>query len=117
MKLIGYVGPGRGFDSGERVWPKDLPSKLGFTPFKGTLNVAIRPVVSLASLRGIGEEIDVFDDMCGFRGFFEGLPVVFCYSKKRAEHRISTLYVIAACKLRDVKDLEDGRPVQIVIGR
>jgi CTP-dependent riboflavin kinase len=115
MKLKGYVGQGKGYDSATRVWSDDLKDLLGYIPYKGTLNVAIRPVLDEAEVLSNYRVSEPFKDFVCLEGELEGVKVHLCYSRRRKAPEIATFYVISEIKLRDKLDLKDKDKVDIEI--
>ena len=113
MELFGYVGKGKGYDGGERNWG-DNPEKIfGYPPFKGTLNIAIRPTLSEEYVLSNCNVITPFKDFVCLEGKINGIKTHMCYSKKRKEHIISTFYVISEIKLRDEFGFKDKDKIKI----
>jgi CTP-dependent riboflavin kinase len=109
MNLIGYVGSGKGYD-GRRDWGPGLESILGFRPFPGTLNVAVKPIIADFEDR----TIKVFDSFLCIKGTLNDKECLLCYSTFRKDLSvITTLYVIADCSLREMFDLKDKDKVTL----
>ena len=107
MIFQGYIGDGRKFDSQERVWGDELKELFGFTPFKGTLNIAIRPIIENEYNFISGKNvIKPFEDFSCVEGEFNNVKCYFCYSNKRKHSYISTFYVISDVHLRSKFDLK-----------
>lgn len=115
MKLKGYVGQGKGYDSATRVWSDDLKDVLGYVPYQGTLNVAIRPVLDEAEILARYRVTEPFKDFICLEGELEGVKVHLCYSRRRKAAEIGTFYVISDIKLRDELNLNDKDKVEIEI--
>jgi len=109
MNLTGFIGSGKGYDRG-RVWGPELESVLGFKPFPGTLNVAVKPIVADFEDR----TIKVFDSFLGIKGTLNDKECLFCYSTRRKDLSIiNTFYVIADCSLRVLFSLKDKDKVSL----
>ena len=115
MELKGYVGKGKGYDSNKREWHEGLEQLLGYSPFKGTLNVAIVPNLTVDEFSDGTSVITPFKDFVCLEGEIEGVRAHMCYSLGRKSEKINTFYVISSVKLRDKLKLEDRDKVKIKI--
>jgi len=109
MNLTGFVGSGKGYDGRRSNWP-ELESVLGFKPFPGTLNVAVKPLEPNFEDR----TIKVFDSFLGVKGTINDKECLFCYSTRRKDLSIiNTFYVITDCSLRVLFGLKDKDKVSL----
>ena len=115
MKFDGFVGEGKKYDSEVREWNEELKDLFGFTPFEGTLNIAIRPIINEEKLLFNKNVITPFEDFNCLEGQINGYNAYFCYSKKRNHKDISTFYVISDVHLRSKLELENRKRVEIRI--
>ena len=115
MKLTGWVGPGKGYDSGTREWTDEVEKVLGYTPFRGTLNISIRPKLVEEEVLAQYQTTVPFRDFVCLEGEINGVRAHFCYSRHRANKDISTFYVISPHKLREHLNLNDKDKVQVEI--
>lgn len=115
MKLNGWVGKGKGYDSETRVWTDNLKDVLGYTPFQGTLNISVRPILSEQELLSKCLTVEPFSDFVCVEGQLNGVRAHFCYSRYRDGKDISTFYVISELKLREHFDLSDKDKVKVEI--
>ena len=114
IKLTGYVGKGKGYDS-SRLWPENLNNILGYEPFQGTLNVAIRPILKEEEVKDL-KAVQPFKDFVCFYGTINKVNAHFCYSLKRKNlDEINTFYVISDRKLREALNVNDKDTVSIEI--
>ena len=114
IKLTGYVGKGKGYDS-SRQWPDHLTEVFGYKPFEGTLNIAIRPKLTEPDVKD-KDVVKPFNDFVCFSGTINNVPAHFCYSLKRKDlNEINTFYVISEHKLRDKLNLKDKDTVIVEI--
>lgn len=114
--FTGYVGSGRKYDSEKRVWENNLVNVLGYEPFKGTLNIAIRPKLTEDELKEYLVPSPTSDFVCVL-GTVNGKLCHLCYSNKKADknNEVSTMYVISDVKLRDKLKLKDKDKVDVRI--
>lgn len=112
----GYVGSGRKYDSEQRVWNNNLINVLGYEPFKGTLNIAIRPKLTEDELKEYLVPSPCSDFTCVL-GTVKGKLCHLCYSNKKADlnNEVSTFYVISDVKLRDELNIKDKDKVDVRI--
>ena len=116
MKFKGYVGDGRKYDSEVREWGEELKDVFGFTPFKGTLNVAIIPrIENEKEFIADKNVIKPFKDFSCLKGELNGVKSYFCYSHKRESEIINTFYVISDVHLRSELGLENKYWVNITL--
>lgn len=109
MNLTGFVGSGKGYDGRRDQW-LELESVLGFKPFPGTLNVAVKPLEPNFE----DQTIKVFDSFLGIKGTLNDKECFFCYSTLRKDPSIiNTFYVIADCSLRELFGLKDKDKVSL----
>jgi len=109
MNLTGFVGSGKGYD-GRRDWGPELESVLGFKPFPGTLNVAVKSLIADFE----DQTLELFDSFLGIKGTLNDKECLFCYSTLRKDLSIiNTFYVIADCSLREMFGLKDKDKVSL----
>ena len=115
MKLTGWVGPGKGYDSETREWTDGVEQVLGYPPFRGTLNISVRPKLNEEEMLAQFPVIEPFADFICLEGEINGVRAHFCYSRFRENKEISTFYVISQYKLREHLNLNDKDKVQVDI--
>jgi riboflavin kinase len=132
IELTGTVADGKGegkFFVGLDGYAEQFESKLGYTPFPGTLNLHLSPDSTerreaLDTLEPI--HIDGWED--GDRTYGPVTCYVVCFPEndtveaahvlvpERTDHGEDRLEIIAPVKLRDACDLDDGDRFTVTIG-
>ncbi len=107
MEAQGTIRDGVKKDSSRKNWD-EIPD-LGYTPFKGTLNV------SLEKKPDIPEEgkIVLFDFFDCWKGFINGNPCHVCFRKNKGNKRMA--FIIAPTKLRETHNINTGDKVTVKI--
>ncbi len=122
----GFVVSGSGEGSyylGQAQYYTQLNDKLGFSPFKGTLNLEIRDEHNLGKkeeftgsvpiiINGFSDSGRSFGDIMCFRcriGGIEGALLV----PKRTHHDERIVEIVAPVNLRETMNLDDGDEVEV----
>jgi len=123
-KLVRGLGEG-GFFVGQKEYAAQFKKKLGFVPFKGTLNLFIdaEDVEKRLTLRertpititGFSKGKRNFGKISAYKCVIGGLPCAIVFPEM-SQHGLQTLEVISSFNLRKELKLEDGSfvPVEIV---
>lgn len=96
LTFEGWTGEGKKYDSEKRDWTGS-EKIFGYPPFKGTLNVAIRPALVGSEA---GPAIAPFKDFRCYEGTINGIEAWMCKSIYNSTPT-TTLYVISKKRLRD----------------
>jgi CTP-dependent riboflavin kinase len=111
--MLGTIKSGAKYDSTHRNWKQ---FKLGYTPFKGTLNVRLHQDISEKDFHNAGEVRRAFPDFMCIKGTLNNEIVDLCYSKHKRQKDISDLFVISDKALRETLGLKDTEDVEIQLG-
>ncbi len=112
----GFVGSGRKYDSEKRIWEDHVKDILGYEPYKGTLNIAVRPKLTEQELNEYVVPSPFKDFVCVL-GTVNDKLCHLCYSNKKADknNEVSTFYVISDVQLRDTLNIQDKDKVDVRI--
>jgi len=123
-RLVRGLGEGS-FFVGQKEYSREFKKKLGFTPFKGTLNLFIdaEDVEKRITLReekpievpGFAKGKRRFGKIAAYRCVIGGLPGALVFPEM-SQHGLQTLEIISSFNLRKELRLEDGSivPVEII---
>ncbi|WP_143701321.1 DUF120 domain-containing protein [Vulcanisaeta thermophila] len=127
IRLVGRVTSGLGegsFYMSLEGYVKQFIEKLGFKPYPGTLNVALKPeyikyrlyldLLPGIYIQGFSNGSRTYGGVKCFRATINGLPGAVLVIE-RTHHSPNIIEVISQYKLRDALNLKDGDEVEILV--